>query len=350
MTVPHAAARLVRPPSGGAAEVAPGVLWVRLPLPFALDHVNVWLLADRDGWTLVDTGHDDEATRAAWERIEGEVLDGRPIRRVISTHHHPDHVGLSGWMARRWRAELWTTRTEWLYGRAFSLRPLGETRVSTREYSQRAGLPAIRLAAVVECCRSYPESVSLPPSFRRLRAGDELQVGGTRWRVLVGGGHSPEHACLFAPERGVLISGDQVLPHITPNVSIWPSEPEEDPLSEFLRTLDLLRAVPGDPLVLPSHGAPFVGLGRRCEELALHHRARLDAVLAACGRPRTAFEVMRVLFDRPLDPHQTTFAIGEALAHLNHLAAAGLVRRERRARGADRWVRAVQEVGGGARG
>ena len=340
------AARLERPPSGGAVEVAPGVLWARLPLPFALDHVNVWLLEDGDGWTLVDTGHDDAATRAVWDGLAADVLRGRPVRRVISTHSHPDHMGLSGWMARRWGAELWTTRTEWLYGRAFSLRPITETRAATRAYYQRAGLPAVRLAAVVDCCRSYPESVTVPPSFRRLHAGDVLVVGDLRWRVVVGGGHAPEHACLHAPERGLFISGDQVLPHITPNVSIWPSEPEEDPLAEFLRTLDVLRALPGDPLVLPSHGKPFVGLGRRCQELAVHHRARLDAVLAACDRPRTASEVMGVLFDRPLDPHQTTFAIGEALAHLNHLAAAGQVRRERRARGADRWVRTVREVGG----
>ena len=338
------AAPVARPPDGGAVEVAPGVLWVRLPLPFALDHVNVWLLADGDGWTLVDTGHDDGPTRAAWDRLAAEVLGGRPIRRVISTHHHPDHIGLSAWIARRWRAELWTTRIEWLYGRAFSLRSLRETRVVSRAFYRVAGLPPERLPPLIECCRSYPDSVAVAPSYRRIRAGEEVVVGGVRWRVLVGGGHSPEHACLLAPERGLFIAGDQVLPHITPNVSIWPNEEEEDPLSDFLRTLEELRAVPGDPLVLPSHGRPFVGLGRRCEELALHHRARLEAVLAACDRPRTAFEVMEVLFDRPLDPHQTTFAIGEALAHLNHLAAQGQVQRERRGRGADLWLRTGGEV------
>jgi glyoxylase-like metal-dependent hydrolase (beta-lactamase superfamily II) len=338
-----AVASLERPRSGAAVEVAPGVLWARLPLPYALDHVNVWLLADGDGWTLVDTGQDDGATRAAWDRLAANVLRGRPIRRVISTHHHPDHLGLTGWMARRFGAELWTTRGEWLYGRASSLRGLRETRAVTREYCRRAGITE-GLDELVECCRSYPDSVQVPPSFRRIRAGEEIGVGGVRWRVLVGGGHSPEHACLLAPERGLLISGDQVLPHITPNVSVWPEAPEEDPLRDFLATLDELRAVPGNPLVLPSHGRPFVGLGGRCDELALHHHARLEAVLAACGRPRTAFEVMQVLFDRPLDPHQTSFAIGEAIAHLNHLAAEGRVRRERSARGADRWTRGVREV------
>jgi glyoxylase-like metal-dependent hydrolase (beta-lactamase superfamily II) len=333
-----AIARVARPPSGGAVEVTPGVVWVRMPLPFALDHVNLWLLEDGDGWTLVDTGHDDGATRGAWDRIATSVLRGRAIRRVIATHHHPDHIGLSGWMAKRWGAELWCTRTEWLYGRAFSLRPLRETRVATREFYRRAGLPEEGLAPLIECCRSYPASVSVPPSFRRIQGGEELLVGGVRWRVIVGGGHAPEHACLFAPERGVFISGDQVLPNITPNVSIWPSEPEEDPLAEFLRSLAVMRSLPEGTLVLPSHGRPFVGLGRRCEELAEHHRARLDAVLAACDRPRTAFEVMAVLFDRALDPHQTTFAIGEALAHLNHLVAAGRLRRVRTPGAPDGWV------------
>lgn len=344
MTGAAALARVERPPSGGAVEVVPGVVWVRMPLPFALDHVNLWLLDDGDGWTLVDTGHGDDATRAAWDGVARSVLGGRPIRRVICTHHHPDHIGLTGWMAKRWGTELWCTRTEWLYARAHSLRPLRETRVATRAYYRRAGVPAKDLAPLVECCRSYPATVSTPPSFRQLRDGDELVAGGLRWRVIVGGGHAPEHACLHAPERGLFISGDQVLPHITPNVSIWPSEPEEDPLAEFLRTTEALRSLPAETIVLPSHGKPFVGLRRRCEELALHHRARLDAVLAVCDRPRTAFELMAVLFERALDPHQTTFAIGETLAHLNRLVALGGIRREGHARGPDRYVRVGRDV------
>lgn len=335
-----ALARVERPPPGGAVEVAPGVVWVRMPLPYALDHVNLWLLDEGDGWTLVDTGHDDAPTRAAWEALAPALLRGRPIRRVIATHHHPDHLGLSGWMARRWGAELWCTRAEWLYARALSLRPLRETRAATRAYYRRAGVPAGELAALVECVRSYPDTVAAPPRFRRLTDGEELVAGGVRWRVVVGGGHAPEHACLHAPERGLFISGDQVLPHITPNVSIWPSEPDEDPLTEFLRTLRRLRRLPAEALVLPSHGRPFHGLPARCDELAAHHRARLEAVRAACAEPRTAFEVVRVLFERALDPHQTTFAVGEALAHLNHLVAQGRLRRQRQGRGPERYLRA----------
>lgn len=345
MSVAGAAARLERPPSGGTVEVAPGVVWVRLPLPYALDHVNVWLLADGDGWTLVDTGHDDRASHAAWDGVARSVLRGRPIRRVIATHHHPDHIGLSAWMAKRWHAELWATRTEWLYARAFSLRPLRETRVATRDYYRRAGAPGDEVEPFVECCRSYPATVAVPPAFRRIQDGEELVVGGVRWRVLVGGGHAPEHACLFSPERGLFLSGDQVLPAITPNVSIWPSEPDEDPLADFLRSLEKLRAaVPDDALVLPSHGRPFAGLRWRCDELALHHRARLEAALIACAEPITAWDVMAVLFERTLDPHQTTFAIGETLAHLNHLVALGRLRRDRRPHEPDRYLATVHGV------
>lgn len=318
-------------------EVAAGILWVRMPLPYALDHVNLWLVDEGDGWTLVDTGHGDEATQAAWEAMAGPVLRGRPVRRVVCTHHHPDHLGLSGWMASRWGTELWCTRTEWLEGRAQSLAPLGEAQALAASFYRTAGVPEAELAPLLECCRSYPDNVSVAPTYRRLRDGDELVAGGARWRVVVGRGHAPEHACLYAPERGLFVSGDQVLPHISPNVSVWPSEQGEEPLGEFLDTLRALRALPPDVLVLPSHGSPFTGLPRRCDELLEHHRARLDAVLAACEAPRTAYEVMSVLFDRALDPHQTTFGIGEALSHLNHLAVAGRLRRLRAPGAPDRW-------------
>jgi glyoxylase-like metal-dependent hydrolase (beta-lactamase superfamily II) len=340
--------RVERPQSGGAVEIVRGLIWVRMPLPYALNHVNLWLLDDGDGWTLVDTGHGDDPTRAAWDALS-PCLRGRPIRRVIATHHHPDHIGLSGWMAKRWGTELWCTRTEWLYGQVYK-RPLRELRAAARPHYLRAGIPAADMEPLVERCRSYPDAVTLPPTFRRLRDGEEFLAGGTRWRVVVGGGHAPEHACLLDLERGFFISGDQVLPDITPNVSIGPSEPEDDPLAEFLRTLDTLRSLPEDTVVLPSHGKPFVGLPRRCRELALHHQARLDAVFAACSRPRTAFEVMGVLFERVLDPHQTMFAIGEAFSHLNHLVAQGRLRCERPKRGPYRYVQTVRDASAGADG
>jgi glyoxylase-like metal-dependent hydrolase (beta-lactamase superfamily II) len=341
---PSSAAFVARPPSGGAVELVPGVVWLRLPLPYALDHVNVWLLEEDDGWTAIDTGHGDEATRAAWDGVARSVLRGRPVRRVICTHHHPDHVGLSAWMARRWGAELWCTRTEWLEARAQSLRPLAETQGVAASFYRAAGVPGTELPRLLECCRSYPDNVSVAPSYHRIRDGDELLAGGVRWRVVVGRGHSPEHACLSAPGRGLFVSGDQVLPRISPNVSIWPSEQDEEPLGEFLASLETLRAVLPTALVLPSHGSPFTGLPRRCEELLRHHRARLDAVVAACDEPRTAWEVMAVLFERALDPHQTTFGIGEAMAHLNHLVAAGRLRRTRTPGKPDRYAAAAPRL------
>lgn len=316
--------------SGGAGEVAPGVLQLRMPLPFALDHINLWLLADGDGWTLVDTGIGDDATRAEWERLSRTVLGGRPVRRIICTHHHPDHLGLAGWLAGRWGAEMWCSQGEWRQARAeLHARPEVEE-AAALAYYRRCGVPAGEAERLAPQVHTYRRMVGpLPAGHRVIRDGETIAIGGTPWQVVVGRGHAPEHVCLHAPGRGVLIAGDQVLPRISPNVAVWPLEPDADPLSEFLATLEALGRLPGDPLVLPSHGAPFSGLRRRLGELALHHRERLEAVLAACSRRRTAWQVTRALFPRELDAHQTTFALGESLAHLNHLVARGLLERGR---------------------
>ena len=334
------------PEPGEVTEVAPGLLWVRLPLPFALDHINVWLLADGPGWTLVDTGVSSDTTRAAWERLLREVLGGKPLTRVLCTHAHPDHMGLAGWLAARDGAELWCTQAEWLHAQFFTRLDDGEARAAAKAFWERAGVPAAELPALLGQANAYRRLVSdVPGSHRRLRDGAELDVGGVTWRVVVGHGHSPEHACLHAPALGILIGGDQVLPVITPNVSVWPSEPDADPVGDFLATLTRLRALPDDLLVLPSHRRLYRGLHRRLDELAAHHAARLDEVRSACAGPRTAYEVMRAMFPRALDPHQTTFAIGEGLAHLNRLVEAGRVRRERRAGEPDRFVRAAAQPG-----
>jgi glyoxylase-like metal-dependent hydrolase (beta-lactamase superfamily II) len=321
------------------AEVAPGVLWVRLALPFALDHINVWLLADGPGWTLVDTGVGNDATRAAWERLEREVLRRRPIRRIVATHYHPDHVGCAAWLAERHGAELWCSRAEWLSARLYATQRLSEGRAEFRRFYRSAGVPLPALPPLVEQARSYRSLVPrVPPSFRRLRDGEALEVGGVAWRAVVGHGHSPEHVCLHAPALGVFVAGDQVLPSITPNTSVWPTEPDADPVGDFLATVEALRRLPPDVLALPSHGRPFASLHRRLDELAAHHRQRLEEVLAACAEPRTAHEVTLAMFPRDLDPHQTTFAIGEGLGHLNHLVEVGLLRRERRRGEPDRFA------------
>jgi glyoxylase-like metal-dependent hydrolase (beta-lactamase superfamily II) len=338
---PSAPAAAAAPPLAGVREVAPGVLRVTMPLPFALNHVHVWLLEDPDGWTLVDTGIRDQATRSRWERIEVEVLGGRPVRRIVCTHHHPDHLGLAGWLAGRWEAPLWCTQGEWSVARMGTLESPEAAVAETARLYRRAGVPAGLLDRLAGQARTYSSLVApLPSGYRRLRDGAEVRAAGAAWRVVVGRGHAPEHACLFAPERSLLVAGDQVLPEITPNVSVWPFEPDAEPLSDFLETTAALRRLPDDLLVLPSHGPPFRGLHRRLDELALHHRERLDTALAACAEPRTVWEVMQVLFPMALDPHQTSFAIGESLAHLRYLTSRGLASRDRPAGGeAELWRR-----------
>ena len=323
-------------------EIVPGLLWVRLPLPLALNHVNAWLLSDGDGWTVVDTGFGNDASKAAWEEVERAAMDGRPVRRVICTHAHPDHIGLAGWFEERWGAPLWASQAEWLQARMVTLDRPESAAESWRRFHLRAGASAEALETIVRMSGGYRRSVApIPVTYRRIRDGAELPIDGDRWSVVVGRGHSLEHVCLYSPGRRLLVSGDQVLPGISPNVSVWPNEPEAEPLGDFLATLKRLEQLPFDVRVLPSHGMPFSGLHRRIQELERHHQERLSHVLATCARPRTGYEVMRAMFERELDPHQTTFAVGESLAHLNHLVAAGLVRREQRDGEPDRYVRIV---------
>jgi glyoxylase-like metal-dependent hydrolase (beta-lactamase superfamily II) len=321
-------------------EVSPGVLQVKLPLPFALNHVNVWLLEDDDVWTVVDTGVDDAATRADWEEL-ARVLGGRPIGRVVCTHYHPDHIGLAGWLCARFGAELCCSHIEWLQARMCTLESPDAAAATAARFYRRAGMADAALRPTAAVARIYSAIVApLPTSFRAVRDGDELLVGGRRWTVLVGRGHSPGHVCLFDPAGGVLVSGDQVLPSITPNVSVDESQPDADPLADFVETVGRLEAVPDHVLVLPSHGRPFRGLHRRLHELRAHHHDRLRFVLEACAEPRTAHQLMQRMFARDLDPHQTTFAIGEGIAHANHLARTGLLRRLRSDGEPDRWEQA----------
>ena len=328
-----------RPTEGGAVLVAPGVHWLRMPLPFQLDHINLWLLEDGPGWTLVDTGFNNDATRALWERMFDDVLEGRPITRVIATHFHPDHIGLAGWLVQRFDAPFHATLAEWLYGRMLTLEPDELSRPQIERFYCRAGLPEEMITAVINRPNGYRTAVApLPTALNRLRDGDVLGVGGHRWRVVVGRGHAPEQACLLDEARGILIAGDQILPKISPNVSVWPQEPDADPLSDYLASLEDFKRLPEGLLVLPSHGYPFMGLRRRIDELAEHHRQRIEETYEACAEPATAYEVMQAMFTRKLDVHQTRFAVGEAVAHLNHLVRQGRLVRER-GEGADKYRR-----------
>ena len=326
---PHAAP----PEPGTLAEAAPGVHWLRMPLPFALDHINLWLLADGDGWTIVDSGLNTPVTIELWERIFAKGLDGKSVTRLIVTHFHPDHMGLAGWLTQRWQIPLWCSETEWLSARMLTADHDDEAfGADQMPFYRHAGLDEAAVQMLGARGNQYAKRVGpIPREFHRIADGMTIAIGGRSWRVIVGRGHAPEHVCLHCPELDLFIAGDQVLPKISPNVSVWPNEPDADPLASYLESLEVLRrAVPADVLVLPSHNLPFYGLDIRIDQLAAHHAERLVEIETACAASHSAMEIVPLLFRRALDAQQLAFAIGEALAHLNHLVAAGrLTRRSR---------------------
>lgn len=336
------------PAPGTIITLRPGVHWLRMRLPFALDHINLWLLDDeievdgsvRRGWTVIDCGITSDETKAAWEKLFDTVFEGRPLLRVIATHFHPDHLGLAHWLARggereRWRAPLWMSATEYAFGRFLSAGTNETAGEDAAAHFRRHGLSDPDALAKVRARGSgyYPKLVpSVPRSFHRIADGDEIAIGcaGSRrvFRVIVGHGHAPEHVSLYCGQDKLLVSGDMVLPRISTNVSVFDLEPDANPLPRYLRSLDHYLMLPADTLVLPSHGKPFVGLHRRVAQQHAHHQARLAEVYDACAAPQTAADIVPVLFDRELDLHQTTFALGESLAHLHALWYEGrLVRR-----------------------
>ncbi|MGF1474231.1 MAG: MBL fold metallo-hydrolase [Geminicoccaceae bacterium] len=308
------------PGSGQMVAVADGVYWLRFDLPFALNHVHLWALEDGDGWTIVDAGFADEPSRQVWRGLLEGPLGAKPIQRLIVTHFHPDHVGLAGWLCERTCAELWMPPTEWLTARLLSIDTSGDLTETTVDFYRRAGLPADLVETFRRAGNVYRGRVSVTPArFVPLRHGQEVVIGCNPWRVITGAGHSPDLAMLHCPALGLLISGDHVLPRISPNVAVWPSAPDDDPLAHYLSSFDALAEVSADTLVLPSHDWPFFGLHPRIADLRHHHQRRLDDLTEACRKPSTVYELLPVLFDRTLDQHQIRFAVGEALSHLNFL-------------------------------
>ena len=326
----------VIPAPGRVLEVAPGVLWLRMPLPFALDHINLWLLADEvdgvRGWTAIDCGYGDAATRALWETHFADAFAGLPLVRVIATHYHPDHMGNAAWLLERcvgaapmlWaaQAEFQTAHMVWSELTQYNL-------AGSAAHFRRFGMPQATVAEQSARGNTYRHGVpELPQRYRRIVGGDTLAIGGRHWQTIIGLGHAPEHVSFYCAELNTLISGDMLLPKISTNVSVWASEPEGDPLRLFLHSIQRYTELPDDTLVLPSHGLPFIGIRARVKALGEHHRERLAELEAAASAPVTAFDLLPVLFRRKLDPQQQFFAMGEAIAHLNHLWHQGRLQRQ----------------------
>lgn len=337
---PHA-----EPPAPAAAiEVAPGVHWVRMALPFQLDHINLWLLEDgtpeQPAWTLIDSGLGNEATRALWEKIIADKIGGRPVRRVLVTHYHPDHAGNAAWLCERFATELWMTRGEYLTVHAARNGAAGYSTAAQIALFRANGLDEARGNTLLKRGDLYRKLVpDFPFSHRRLFEGEQIVIGGRSWRVFVGYGHAPEHVSLHCEALNVLISGDMLLPRISTNVAVRPVDPQSNPLRLFLDSIRRYRALPADLLVLPSHGLPFRGAHARIAQLEAHHEERLAELNAACAAsPRTAAEVLEVLFRRKLDDNQIFFAMGEAIAHLHYLYYAGQLARTVGADGAARFA------------
>ena len=338
LTYPHGRSA---PEPGELIAVADGVQWARLPIPGALKHVNIWVVEDGDSVALVDTGLDIAPCREGWEALFAGPLAGRTVTRVIVTHFHPDHIGLAGWLCERFGVTLAMSREEWLFARMLTTDVRDTPPGEAFSYWRGAGWSEERIEA--EAAKGWGRFSSVvspvPVSFTRLRDDDSVSIGGREWRVLVGCGHSPEHVCLIDEGSGVMIAGDQVLPRITSNISLSLSEPEGDPLGDWLASIEKLRTLPDHLLVLPSHGEPFTGLHARLDALAKGHRDLLDALHTHLAEPRRAVDCFGVLFGRKVDDNILGLATGEAMAHLRHLELQG--RAERHIRDGVFWFSAL---------
>ena len=324
---PHLSYPQPTPPAPGTvSEIAPGILWLRLALPFLLDHVNIYLIADDDGWCLIDTGLGDKATERAWTELLAGPLSARPLNRIIVTHFHPDHVGAAGWLLKRFDVPLYMSATEYLLSLNMHLDPGALEADHYRRFYRNHGLDDATTQNVVTKGHEYLRIVSgLPKTYRRLLAGDVLRIGGREFEVLTGGGHSPEQVMLLCRSDKILLAADQVLAKISPNVSVAAVDPAGDPLGIYLRSLRALKeTVPDDVLVLPGHQLPFTGLPARASQLERHHLLRCQAIAQAClAAPRSAAELVPLIFERALDAHQMGFAFSEVLAHVNYMLRRG---------------------------
>jgi glyoxylase-like metal-dependent hydrolase (beta-lactamase superfamily II) len=311
-------------------------------LPMQLNHINLWLLEDGDGWTAVDCGIKNDETTQAWEQLFAGPMRGAPIKRVIVTHMHPDHIGLAGWLVRRFDVELWISRTEYLMCRNLAADTGLEAPHEGLRFYRAAGFPEDLLESYKARFGGFGYGVyKLPNAFRRIVDGEEIEIGGRAWRIVGGNGHSPEHSCLWCPEENLFISGDQLLPRISSNVSVHPTEPEANSLQDWLDSCAKLKGVvPDNALVLPSHNEPFHGAGVRLLDLIDMHETNMEKVHAMCAEPKRAVDCFPALFRARITQGNYMMATGESLAHLNCLRARGKIVRQADKNGID-WYASI---------
>ncbi|MBC6411471.1 MAG: MBL fold metallo-hydrolase [Hyphomonadaceae bacterium] len=318
------------PEAGTATEVADGIFWLRFPLPMSsLDHINLWLLRDRDGWMVVDTGISNRRSMEVWREHFTQIMGGRPVNRVMCTHLHPDHTGLAGWLCRKFGAPLLMTRGEYFLCRLLAADTGNAAPPEGIKFYQKVGLTPDQIGLYRTRFGHFGRAISeLPHNYDRLTDGECSLIDGYKWQIVVGSGHSPEHACLWCPERGICMTGDQLLPNLSSNVSVWPTEPEANPLEDWISSCHKLKAVlPEDTLICPAHGLPFRGAHQRLNKLINHHEKALNRLENFCKTPRLATEVYSVLFRHRINDSNRIMAVGESVAHLNCLKHRGRVAR-----------------------
>jgi glyoxylase-like metal-dependent hydrolase (beta-lactamase superfamily II) len=318
---------------GEAAEVVEGVWQLKLPVPFPLGFVAVYLVEGGDGWTLIDAGYDYPPAREAWEA--GALAAGcdlsRDVARIVVTHFHPDHVGAARWLQEVSAAPVFMMEREIPFARKVWGSPDAAPFV---KMLARHGMPRGMAETAADAMRG---GLRLPEEILPLRDGEKLPMGspvggptgepaGGGWaRVLHAPGHADHQMVLHDEGRRLLYAADHVMLGITPNIGLWP-ETAPHPLARYLEALRSVRGLDAD-LVLPGHGPVFGDLAGRVDELAAHHAERLGAMREdLVGTPRSAYEVSRRLFRGALTVHQRAFALAETLAHLDHLVLEGRAR------------------------
>ncbi|KIN70723.1 Metallo-beta-lactamase family protein [Sulfitobacter noctilucae] len=323
------------PPAHGteAIEVAPGVLWLRMPLPMKLDHVNIYAFDEGDHWTVIDTGFASKTSKGIWAQAMAGPLGGKPVGRVVVTHHHPDHIGLAGWFQTEHGAELVTTRTAWLTARMLTLDEQTVAPVETLDFYRLSGMAREMLdKRATDRPFNFSDIVApLPLGFTRIKQDDTIRIGGRTFDVHMGNGHAPEHATFWSQDDNLVIAGDQILSSISPNVGVYSTEPMADPIGEWLEACERLAPLArADHLVLGGHKLPFTGLPKRMEQLIENHHSALRRLLDSIAEPKAASECFGTLFKRKIGEPEYGLALVESVAHLSHLHQTGLATRSLR--------------------